>query len=318
MSASPTPATPLRIGLSLPTWPLRDRSYASWPQIRSLARDAEALGVDTLWAPDHLQRSLPGEGMIGFWEVWTIITAVAEATSRVEIGPFVACTGFRNPALLAKMAATLDEVSGGRVVLGLGSGVPDRDDSWRAFGYSGERHVTRYAESVEITTRMLRERAVTVRGELLHVDAAEIIPRGPRPDGVPVWVAALGQRTARVAARWGDAINVNRAICSAADVEAVRRIAADACDAEGRDPTTLGVTGWARVALDERGNGVPRDGYLAGTPAQLGEQVRAFHAAGIAHLTFHVGTEGDPSRLPALTAETLARFAPVLEAIRTG
>ena len=137
--------TPLRIGLNLPTWPLRDGSYASWPQMRTLARTMDEMGVDTLWAPDHLQRMTPGRGTFGFWECWTILTAAAEATTRIEIGPFIACTGFRNPALLAKMAATLDEVSGGRLVLGLGSGVPARDPSWAAFGYDGSRHVAKYA-----------------------------------------------------------------------------------------------------------------------------------------------------------------------------
>ena len=97
-------------------------------------------------------------GPFGFWECWTILTAAAEATSRIEIGPFIACTGFRNPALLAKMADTLDEVSGGRVVLGLGSGVPERDPSWSAFGYDGPRHVAEYGEAVEIVTRLVRDR----------------------------------------------------------------------------------------------------------------------------------------------------------------
>jgi alkanesulfonate monooxygenase SsuD/methylene tetrahydromethanopterin reductase-like flavin-dependent oxidoreductase (luciferase family) len=134
---------PIGIGLNLPTWPLRDGSYATWPQIRRLALAIEALGVDTIWVPDHLQRESPKRGTFGFWECWTILTATAEATSRIEIGPFIACTGFRNPALLAKMAETLDEVSGGRVVLGLGSGVPARDPSWSAFGYDGSRHVAK-------------------------------------------------------------------------------------------------------------------------------------------------------------------------------
>ena len=74
------------IGLSLPTWPLRDGSYASWPQMRRLAQAIEALGVDTLWVPDHLQRVTPKRGTFGFWECWTILTAAAEATSRIEIG----------------------------------------------------------------------------------------------------------------------------------------------------------------------------------------------------------------------------------------
>jgi alkanesulfonate monooxygenase SsuD/methylene tetrahydromethanopterin reductase-like flavin-dependent oxidoreductase (luciferase family) len=306
------------IGLSLPTWPRRDGGYATWPEMRILARDMEALGVDTLWVSDHLQRSLPSRPVFGFWECWTILTAAAEATTRIQIGPFVACTGFRNPALLAKMADTLDEVSGGRVVLGLGSGVPARDDSWRAFGYATERHVGRYAESVEVTARMLREPSVTFTGSHVRTDGAVIVPRGPRPTGLPVWVAALGDRTAEVAARWGDAANVNTALCASADVTAIRGTMARACGAVGRDPETLAITGWSRLSLAADGTAVPREGYLAGSPADVGDQVRAFRAAGLSHLTFFVGAEGDPSPLPALTAEALDRFAPVLEAIRAG
>ncbi len=306
----------LPIGLSLPTWPLRDGSYATWPEMRALARGIEDIGVDTLWVPDHFQRTLPGRPRFGFWECWTILTAAAEATTTIGIGPLIACTGFRNPALLAKMATTLDEVSGGRLVLGLGSGVPARDDSWRAFGYPSDRPVGRYAEAVEIIVRMLREREVSFGGTHFHTDGAEIIPRGPRPDGPPVWVAALGERTSELAARWGDAANVNTALCSADDVTAIRATMARACAAVGRDWATLAVTGWSRLSLAADGSAVRRDGYLSGTPAEVGEQVRSFRDAGLSHLTFYVGAEGDPSPLPALTAETLGRFAPVLEAIR--
>src|SRR5689334_1008941 len=154
----------LAIGLNLPTWPLRDRSYATCPEMRALAREAEAMGVDTLWAPDHLQRDVAGEE-IGFWECWTIVTALAEATTRIGIGPYIACTGFRNPALLAKMAVTLDEVSGGRVILGLGSGVPARDPSWSAFGFDGTRHVSKYGEAVEIVARLVHDGTLTFEGE---------------------------------------------------------------------------------------------------------------------------------------------------------
>ena len=107
------------IGLSLPTWLRADGTFASWPEIRALARDAEALGVERLWVADHLMRVLGSGRRVGFRECWTIVTATAEATTRIGIGPLVACTGFRNPGLLARMAETLDEVSGGRLVLGL-------------------------------------------------------------------------------------------------------------------------------------------------------------------------------------------------------
>ena len=314
-------ATPVAIGLSLPTWPRADRTYATWPELRALAQEAEAMGVDTLWVPDHLQRDLASGERIGFWECWTIVTALAEATTTVGIGPYVACTGFRNPALLAKMAATLDEVSDGRLVLGLGSGVPDRDTSWRAFGFDAARPVARYAEAVEVVTRMLRERAVTFDGEFYRTDDAQIVPRGAgdrAAAGPPVWVSGLGDRTSRVAAAFGDAINVNLPLCGLADMDRVLDIAARACAAVGRDPATLELTGWARLVLEEDGTALARDGCLAGSPAEVAATVRGFVGAGLRHLTFYVGAPDDPSRLPALTPATLARFAPVHEAIRAG
>jgi len=312
---------PIAIGLSLPTWPRADRTYATWPELRSLALEAEAMGVDTLWVPDHLQRDLASGERIGFWECWTIVTALAEATTTVGIGPYVACTGFRNPALLAKMAATLDEVSGGRLVLGLGSGVPDRDTSWNAYGFDAVRPVARYAEAVEVVVRMLREPALTFEGEFFRTAEAQIIPRGTRDRagaGLPVWVAGLGDRTSRVAAAFGDAINVNLPLCGPADMDRVVDIAARACDAVGRDPATLQLTGWARLVLEEDGAALTRDGCLSGSPSEVAATVRGFADAGLRHLTFYVGAPDDPSRLPALTAATLERLAPVLEAVRAG
>jgi alkanesulfonate monooxygenase SsuD/methylene tetrahydromethanopterin reductase-like flavin-dependent oxidoreductase (luciferase family) len=316
-----SPSAPVAIGLSLPTWPRADRTYSTWPELRSLALEAESMGVDTLWVPDHLQRDLASGERIGFWECWTIVTALAEATSTVGIGPHVACTGFRNPALLAKMAATLDEVSGGRLVLGLGSGVPDRDTSWRAYGFDAARPVARYAEAVEVIARMLREPAVTFEGAFFRTDDAQIIPRGSgdrTTAGPPVWVAGLGDRTSRVAAAFGDAINVNLPLCGPADMDRVVDIAARACDAVGRDPATLELTGWARLVLEEDGSALVRDGCLAGSPAEVAATVRGFVESGLRHVTFYVGAPDDPSRLPALTPAMLARFAPVLEAVRAG
>jgi alkanesulfonate monooxygenase SsuD/methylene tetrahydromethanopterin reductase-like flavin-dependent oxidoreductase (luciferase family) len=305
----------LPLGLSLPTWPLRDGSHATWPELRRLALDAEAVGIDTLWVPDHLLREVPGRAHIGFWECWTILSAAAEATSRIGIGPFVACTGFRNPALLAKMAATLDEVSAGRLVLGLGSGVPATDASWRSFGYDGDRHVGRHAEAVEIIARLLREPALTYQGIHHRTEDARILPPGPRAGGPPVWVAAKGERTAQIAARWGDAINVNVPLTGPGDVAAIAATATAACDAVGRDPATLLLTGWARVAIGAGGRAAERDGWLAGSRQDVTDTFRAMRAAGLAHLTLYVGDADDPSPLPALTAERLAWLAPIVEAL---
>lgn len=313
-----TEAQPLAIGLNLPTWPRADRTHATWAEMRTLAREAEAMGIDTLWAPDHLQRDMPTGERVGFWECWTIITALAEATSRIGIGPYVACTGFRNPALLARMAATLDEVSAGRLILGLGSGVPERDTTWAAFGYDTARPIRRYAEAVEVVTRMLREPSVTFEGEVFRTVDAQVVPAGPRAGGPPVWVAGLGERTARVAARFGDAINVNLPLAGPDDMTRLVSIAAGACEAEGRDPASLALTGWGRVVIDDDGLALERDGCLAGTPDEVAALVRGFAAGGLRHMTFYIGTPSDPSRFPALTPDTLARFAPVLDAIRGG
>src|SRR5918995_5141848 len=110
----------LHLGVNVPTWVVEPGQAPRWADIQTLARSAEAAGIDTVWVPDHLQIRREG----GFWECWTILTALAQVTSRVTLGPHVICTGFRNPDLLAKMAATLDEVCGGRLLLGLGCGLP--------------------------------------------------------------------------------------------------------------------------------------------------------------------------------------------------
>ncbi len=311
-----TATSPIAIGLSLPTWPRADRTYATWPEIRSLALEAEAMGVDTLWVADHLQRDLASGERIGFWECWTIVTALAEATTRVEIGPHVACTGFRNPGLLARMAATLDEVSGGRLILGLGSGVPATDASWRTFGYDQDRPVTRYAEAVEVIARLFREPTVTFTGEKVRADDAQLLPRSRHRAAPPIWVAAKGDRTSRIAAQWGDAINVNVPLSDAAGMEALVSTVRRACDAVGREPATLVDDGLGARGARSRGQRDCSAGCLTGSPGEMATVVRGFGAAGLRHLTLSLGTPDDPSRTPALTPDALGRLGPLADAVR--
>jgi alkanesulfonate monooxygenase SsuD/methylene tetrahydromethanopterin reductase-like flavin-dependent oxidoreductase (luciferase family) len=304
------------IGLVLPTWPLRGGEHATWAEMRGLALDAEALGVDTLWVPDHLQRTVPGRPTFGFWECWTILAAAAAATTRIGIGPFVASTGFRNPALLAKMAATLDEVSGGRLVLGLGPGDPARDDSWRAFGFEADRPVTRFAEAVEIVTGMLRRPPLTFHGEFFRVEGADVTPGRPLPGRPPVWLAAKGDRTLSIAVRWGDAVNVNVALSGASEAGAIAARVATASMREARDPATLTVTGWARLSLRADGTAATRPGWIGGSPGEVAATLRAIRGTGMRHVTLYLGDADDPSPLPALTAPVLERFRPIVEALR--
>jgi alkanesulfonate monooxygenase SsuD/methylene tetrahydromethanopterin reductase-like flavin-dependent oxidoreductase (luciferase family) len=313
-----TGRAPLRIGLSLPTWPGRDRTNLGWAAIRDIARDAEALGVDTLWVPDHLERVVPGLPPFGFWECWTILAATAEATSRVEIGPLVTSTGFRNPGLVAKMAATLDEISGERLVLGIGSGVPATDESWRMFGFDSDRPVARMEEAVEVIARTLREPPLTFTGNVFHTEAAQVIPPGPRGGAIPIWIGAHGERTIGIAARWGDSLNIAAAISTAAEVSAMAERAATACSSVGRDPATLPLSGYGRLRLRADGTAVTGTGWLGGTREEVAATVAAMADAGLRHLTLYVGADDDPSPIPALTHETLERFAPLLETLRAG
>ena len=204
----------------------------TWPQIRSFGQHAEAVGLDSLWVCDHLLSGPPEEGI---HEGWTIVAALAASTRRVELGQLVTCTSFRHPALLAKMAATADEVSGGRLILGLGAGWYDPE--YRAFGYPTDDRVGRFREAIAIIGPLVRGQRVTLAGAYAQVRGAALCPPSGRP--IPILVAAKGRRMLRLTARYADAWNT--AWFGLPD-ELLHRRLADldaALAAEGRDPATL-------------------------------------------------------------------------------
>jgi alkanesulfonate monooxygenase SsuD/methylene tetrahydromethanopterin reductase-like flavin-dependent oxidoreductase (luciferase family) len=293
----------LGIGLYLPTWHRVDGSIPRWTDMRTLALDAESLGVSTLWVSDEP----------GFWECWTILTALAEATDRIEIGPLVVCTRYRSPALFATMVGALDEVSDGRLVLGLGSGVP-ADPRWPAFGWDARAPIARFEEAVEIITRLLRTGPMTFDGRFYQVAEPDIGFRGPRQGGPPIWIAGWRPRTMAVAARWGDSINSVEPLTSPDAVAAFRTGVVEACVAVDRDPSTLALTGFARVTPSADGRrDADRTDTIAGSPAQIADRLAEIQAAGISHLTCFIGDDDDERSYPLLTRAALDSFAPVLE-----
>src|SRR5262249_105413 len=151
---------PLKVGLCLPTFEgWFGGATAGWSDLLSLAQQAEASGFDSLWVPDHLTYEWPpGEASHGVWEAWSLLGALAAGTTRVELGPMVSCTAFRNPALLAKMAEAVDEISGGRLTLGLGPGYHQRE--FDAFGFPFDHLVGRFEEALEIVAGLLRDGGV--------------------------------------------------------------------------------------------------------------------------------------------------------------
>src|SRR5437773_5461448 len=179
---------PLEVGLNLPIveGTLAGKT-AAWADLLAFAQRAEALGFDSLWVPDHLLLTWE-ERTRGTWECWSLLAALAAVTSRVELGPLVTCTAFRNPALLAKMADTVDEISGGRLIVGLGAGWNGPED--RAFGAQSDHRVDRFEEALQIIVPLLRMGHVDFEGKYYQARGCELRPRGPRPGGPPILIGA--------------------------------------------------------------------------------------------------------------------------------
>jgi probable F420-dependent oxidoreductase len=264
-----------------------------WPELRSLARLAEDVGFDTLWCDDHfLYDTFPAEApphgrFRGVWESFTLLSALAEATNRVTIGPFVACTSFRNPAHLAKIADTLDDISGGRVILGLGAGW--NQPEYEAFGYPFDHLAGRFDEALQIIVPLLREGYVDFQGKYYQARGAELRPRGPRPHGPPIWIGASKPRMLGLVARYADGYNTTWHVTPSTMVE--RFNAADeACRGIGRDPATLRHTAGSYVALPAPGETPPPQlrAKILTDPEGLAEHLHGFQQAGADHHTLSI------------------------------
>ncbi len=178
--------------------------HAPFRDMRALALAAEAAGFDSFWLPDHL---LSEEEDQGFWDAFTILSAIAALTQRITIGSLVACASFRNPGLVAKIADTLDEVSQGRFVLGLGAGWYQPEHA--AFGYPFDHLTERFEEALQIIVPLLRDGQADFSGAFVQARNARLIPRGPTPGGPPILIGARRPRMLRLVARYADAWNTN-------------------------------------------------------------------------------------------------------------
>ena len=176
----------LRVGVQLPEVE-RD---VRWPEYVAMAKAAEQTGFDSIWLGDHLLYRGDGREERGPWEAWTLLSALATVTERVRLGPLVACASFHPPGLIAKMAATVDEISGGRFTLGLGAGSVESDHI--AFGLAVDRRVSRFEESFEIVRRLLAGERVTFAGRYFEADDAVLLPQPSRR--VPLMAGSIGER----------------------------------------------------------------------------------------------------------------------------
>jgi alkanesulfonate monooxygenase SsuD/methylene tetrahydromethanopterin reductase-like flavin-dependent oxidoreductase (luciferase family) len=309
-------ARPLKVGLFLPMEE-RAGNETRWRNLKKIAQHAEAVGFDSLWLCDHLlydfgkmvgMSDVPPWGM---WECWSMLSSVAAVTTRVDVGAFVACTSFRNPTLLAKMADTVDEISGGRLILGLGAGYDETE--FRAFGYPFDHRVGRFEEAVQIIRTLLRTGEIDFHGEYYDAERCELRPRGPRSDGPPILIGARQSRMIGLAAQYADYFN-SFGVNEVEKLVAARESVDAACMKVGRDPRSLKRTSLMILDLPGGYTGPHADvlrrlrsGWASlplGRPEDFADLLRAFAREGVSLV--HIWPEPN-------TLSTIDALAPVLE-----
>ena len=296
---------PLKVGVQLPEVEREVR----WPEILDMVRSIEDLGYDSIWVGEHLLYRWADRPARGPWEAWTTLAAIAAATTRVEFGPLVACTNFHNPALLAKQASTIDEISGGRLILGLGAGWNDTE--FRAFGFPFDRRIDRFEEAFTIIRTLLREGAIDFDGQFYQARECELLPRGPRLQGPPLMIGSRGPRMLKITMPHADSWNVWFADTgnSPDGVPPLRELVDRACREVGRDPAEVERTVAVQIRLPG-GQGRVQGEYakdapppLEGDSTQMAQVLRAYAAQGIGHVQLVM----DP-----ITRGSIEAFAPVL------
>jgi alkanesulfonate monooxygenase SsuD/methylene tetrahydromethanopterin reductase-like flavin-dependent oxidoreductase (luciferase family) len=297
---------PLKVGVQLP----EVEREVGWSELRAMAELAERIGLDSVWVGDHLLYRDDGGPPRGPWEAWSLLAALAASTERVQLGPLVAATSFHAPAMLAKKAATVHEISGGRLILGLGAGWnrPDYD----AFGFPYDHRVSRFEEAFTIVRELLATGTSDFRGAYHAVDRAELLPRA-RDGGPPLMVGSIGERMLRITLPHVDAWNAwgpwfgN----SAAGYGPVRARVDAACRSVGRDPAEVERTVALIVALPGalgRGSSVSEEAFdpIPGDPETLARTLSAFAQLGVAHVQLVL----DP-----ITLDSIAALEPALAAL---
>lgn len=299
-----TAGRPFELGVVLPiiqSGP--ERAVAGWEAVREQALRAEEIGFETIWTPDELLWQVEDGPPRGAWDGISMAGAVAAVTTRAKVGTWVMSALHRNAGIIAKTVETLDEISGGRFVFGLGAG-HEWPGQARAFGLPEDRIFARFEEALEIIVPLLREGRATFEGKYHAARNLEQQPRGPRPGRVPLMIGGNGPRGQRAAARFADIYScyieesLEEVVPRLASLEAV-------CGELGRDPATMSrsVGAWVRP-LDAAGL---RPDLLSGSAEEIADAVRSLRAAGFDRVELMY--------LPG-TMQALEALAPVVELVR--
>jgi len=299
---STSPNRPLKVGLLLPTW-VSPPDDLRWSDVLQRAREAADRGFDSLWVCDHLLLEStnaelrgraggqvpPGAEVLpeGYIECFAVLAALAVAVPEVTLGTLVACTGYRNPALLAKIADAIDEISGGRFTLGVGAG--DSEGEHAVFGFPHDHRMGRFEEALIVIRRLLQEGRLDFEGTYYRVRDCQLLPRGPRSSGPPILIGTLNpkRRMQRLVAQYADAWNgwFAYGVGWPESVPPQRELIDAACREHGRDPATLARTAAVRVLMPNSPYTPPENERpLQGPPEEMAEALRGFAREGIGEL----------------------------------
>ena len=275
----------------------------SYADVVGIAREAEAAGFRALWVSDHLMLG-PDAVATDCLEAWTVLAALAVDTKKIRIGPMVTSQSYRNPALLAKIAAGVDHMSGGRLEFGVGAGW--KEVEYEAYGYEypdDPTRVTQLVETLEICTRLWKEPKATYRGKHYRIENAVSSPK-PLQQPLPIWIGGTKPRVMRIAAKYAYAFNMsNPSQPVAPRIAELDRLLPEVCKAVGRDPATLKRSLFIQVLVAPTRREVDeiagtlgsrakisgadwlkaRPAMIVGTPDEVGERLRAIAAGGIDH-----------------------------------
>lgn len=291
----------MRIGYVLQMGEDTNQSVPSRPlEIVDLARRVETAGFDSVWTFDHLLVVEDGQPPAGTWEPWILLTAIAAATDRVTVGVLVSCTGFREPITTAKIAHTLNELSDGRVVLGLGAGW--HEPEYRAFGIPFDHKVDRFAEQIQIIGDLTRTGRSDFTGKYHRTVDAPLLPAAPGRPPMPILVGGRGPRMLKLVAAHADIWNIAWYGMPSPKFQEARGRMWDACESVDRDPSTLDVS----VGLYVKGDDAPPEssGLAASTDA-LAEAIEAWRSEGVAEVLFWMDSPSE-ERFEVLTEAVAA------------
>jgi alkanesulfonate monooxygenase SsuD/methylene tetrahydromethanopterin reductase-like flavin-dependent oxidoreductase (luciferase family) len=297
---------PFEIGVVLPIAQFGpERITPRWTDLREMALRAEAMGFDTLWTPDELLWRVEDAAPQGMWDGVSIAGAVAATTSHIRVGTWVLSALHRNPGIIAKTAETLDEISGGRFVFGLGAG-HEWPGQAHAFGLPEDRIFARFEEALQIIVPLIRTGHADFEGEFHAARDLPQRPVGPRPNRIPLLIGGNGPKGQRHAALHADTWSGYIEERAHVDELAPRLASLDViCEQVGRDPATIGRG--AGISVNPLQPSGWRPSVVSGPPEEIADSLRSFRDAGFTQVDIMLGPG---------TIEAFEAMVPVLELLR--